>query len=190
MSNKTLSDLIAQVVDKLISRRLRQASFDKSYSGIISAVLFEPDTPMNSYKFGMYKVKYGTSEKTFKLNDNFIHEIGERVNVYVYENNPNHIVVDPIIKRTIPYKIKYVDYDGNSSSKDDFNGMKTSEIAKKLIKENKCDKFVEYRQTKTNGKIYETEQEYKLAVLNKNEENEEVLALIVPDGRMIEFENW
>ena len=187
---QTLYEMIYSWVDKLVSHRLKQASFDKSYSGVISEVLFDPDTPTTSFKFGTYKVKYGSSEKTFKLNDGLVHEIGERVDVYVYENNPNHIVVEPVIKRIPPYKIKYIDYNGESSSKKQFDGMKTSEIVKKLVEEDKCDKFVEYRQTKTNGKIYETEQEYKLAVVDKGEESEEVLALILPDSRSIEFENW
>lgn len=89
-----------------------------------------------------------------------------------------------------PYKIKYIDYSGDNNNKEQYDGMKTSEIIKKLIEEDKCDKFIEYRQTKANGQIYETEQEYKLAVLNKGEEDEEVLALVLPDGRSIEFENW
>lgn len=190
MADKTISELMAQVVDRLVTQRLKQSTFDKSYNGVISAVLFDPDTPMNSSKFGTYKVKYGTIEKTFKLNDNFVHEIGERVNVYVYENNPNHIVVEPVIKRIPPYKIKYIDYAGDSSSKDDYKKMETLAIVKKLVDEDKVDKFVEYRNTKTDGKVFETEQEYKLAVLNKGEDDEEVLALICPNGRSIEFENW
>lgn len=190
MADKTLSELIAQVVDRLVTRRLKQAPFDKSYSGVISEVLFESDTPPNSYKFGTYKVKYGSIEKTFKLNDGLVHEIGERVDVHVYENNPNHIVVEPIVKRVLPYKIKYIDYTGESSSKKQFEGMETKDIVSELIDKDKCDKFIEYRRVKTGDKIYETEQEYKLAVLNKGEENEEVLALVLPGGWGIKFENW
>ena len=154
MADKTLSELIAQVVDRLVTRRLKEAPFDKSYSGVISEILFEPDTPMDSSKFGTYKVKYGVSEKTVKLNDNFVHEIGERVKVSVYENNPNHIVVTPIINRAPPYKIKYIDFSDDNNEKEKYDGMKTSEIIKKLIEEDKCDKFIEYRQTKANGQIY------------------------------------
>lgn len=190
MADKTLSELIAQVVDRLVTRRLKEAPFDKSYSGVISEILFEPDTPMNSSKFGAYKVKYGVSEKTVKLNDNFVHEIGERVKVTVYENNPNHIVVKPVIKRIPPQTTEYIDYTGEGTDRDNFNGMEVHEIIKKLIDENKCDKFVEYRETKTNGKTYTTEQEYKLAVLNKGKGDEEVLALIHPDGKIENYKNW
>lgn len=187
---KPLFETIYDWVDKLVTHRLKEALFDKSYSGVISDVLFEPNTPLDSSEFGKYKIKYGTSEKTIKLNDSLVHEIGERVNVHVYENNPNHIVVTPIINRVPPYKIKYMDFSGDNNKKEQYDGMKTSEIIKKLIDEDKCDKFIEYRQTKTNGQIYETEQEYKLVVLNKGADDEEVLALVLPDGRSIEFENW
>ena len=190
MTDKTLSELIAQVVDRLVNQRLKEAPFDKSYSGVISEVLFDPDTEPDDVKFGQYKVKYGSAEKTIKLNDGLVHEIGERVDVHIYENNSNHIVVAPIINRVPPYKIKYIDYSSDNNNKEQYDGMKTSEIIKKLIDEDKCDKFIEYRQTKTNGQIYETEQEYKLAVLNKGADDEEVLALVLPDGRSIEFENW
>lgn len=190
MADKTLSELIAQVVDRLVNQRLKEAPFDKSYSGVISEVLFDPDTEPDDVKFGQYKVRYGSAEKTIKLNDGLVHEVGERVDVHVYENNSSHIVVAPIINRVPPYKIKYIDYSGDNNNKEQYDGMKTSEIIKKLIEEDKCDKFIEYRQTKANGQIYETEQEYKLAVLNKGEEDEEVLALVLPDGRSIEFENW
>ena len=187
---QTLYELIYSWVDKLVNHRLKNAPFDKSYSGVISEILFEPDTPTNSSKFGTYKVKYGVSEKIIKLNDSFVHEIGERVEVHVYENNPNHIVVEPVIQRIPPYKIKYIDYEGESSSKKQFDGMNTEDIVKVLIDKDKCDKFIEYRKVKTNGKIYETEQEYKLAVLDKGEKNEEVLALVLPNGWGIKFENW
>ena len=98
MADRTLSELIAQVVDRLVTRRLKETPFDKSYGGVISEVLFNPDTPTNSSKFGTYKIKYGSIEKTFKLNDGLVHEISKRVYVHVYENNPNHIIV-PIIQR-------------------------------------------------------------------------------------------
>lgn len=64
MANKTLSELIAQVVDRLVNQRLKEAPFDKSYSGVISEVLFDPDTEPDDVKFGQYKVKYGVIEKS------------------------------------------------------------------------------------------------------------------------------
>lgn len=163
MADKTLSELIAQVVDRLVNRRLKEAPFDKSYSGIISEVLFEPDTKPDDVKFGQYKVRYGNSEKIFKLNDGLVHEVGERVTVHIFENNPNRVDIKPTIKRIVPYKITY---------------------------DNETDTFVEYRKIKTNGKIYELESEYKLTVENKGTDQEEVTKMILPDGSEIEFEGW
>ncbi len=155
-------ETLAYYANQLIERRIEQAPFDKSYSGLISDILFEPDTPMDSSKFGTYKIRYGTKEKIVRLSDNFVHEIGERVEVYIYENNPNHIVVEPVIKRMPPCKIKYDD------------------------KENK---YIEYRRTQTNGKIYETKQEYKLTEID-NDDGQEVTKMELPDGHIINFENW
>jgi len=187
---KPLFETIYDWIDKLVIHRLKEAPFDKSYSGVISDVLFEPNTPLDSSEFGKYKIKYGTSEKTIKLNDSLVHEIGERVNVHVYENNPNHIIVEPVIKKMSPQTTEYIDYTGEGTNRDNFDGMEVHDIIKKLIDENKCDKFVEYRETKTNGKTYITEQEYKLAVLNKGKDDEEVLALIEPDGKITNYKNW
>ena len=52
-------------------------------------------------------MRYNNTEKTFKLNDGIVHEVGERVMVYVPVNNPNRMYVEPIVKRVIPYKIVY-----------------------------------------------------------------------------------
>lgn len=161
---QTLFEMVYSWVDKLVSNRLKQAPFDKSYSGVISEILFDPDTPTNSSKFGTYKVKYGSSEKTFKLNDGLVHEIGERVDVHVYENNPNHILVEPIVQRVPPCKI-VGDYSDNNE-----------------------DKLTIYRKTKTNGKTYETEREYKFTVENKGTEDEKYTKLILPDGFEVEVD--
>lgn len=191
---QTLFETIYSWVDKLVGNRLKQAPFDKSYSGVISEVMFEPDTPMDNFQFGMYKIKYGSSEKTIKLNDNFVHEIGERVNVYVYENNPNHIVVEPVIKRMPPDVIEYFDQDiseeQKKSNKEKYKNMDKSKIAEDLFKEKQYDKFIESRIVRTAGKIYETKHEFRLAVLNKGDDDEEVLALRCPNGRVIKFKNW
>lgn len=152
---QTVFEMMYGWVDKLVSNRLKQAPFDKSYSGVISEVLFDPDTPTNSSKFGTYKVKYGSSEKTFKLNDGLVHEIGERVDVHVYENNPNHIIVTPVVQRIAPYEIAYDDNE---------------------------DKLIIYRRVKTNSKIYEIEREYKFIVENKGTDNQKFTKMILPDG--------
>lgn len=160
----SISETIAQVVDRLVNQRIKTAPYDKTYSGIISNVLFEPTTNVKDEKFGQYKIRYGTgTEKTIKLNDGLVHEIGERVKVHVPENDRNRMYIEPLVKRVIPYKIVY---DDNKTS------------------------FIEHRKIETNGKVYEIESEYKLIVKNKGTENEEVEKMIFPDGTEVVFEGW
>lgn len=40
---QAITEKYTQNTDKLIKRRINNAPFDKSYSGIISDILFEPD---------------------------------------------------------------------------------------------------------------------------------------------------
>ena len=159
-----ISEIMAQSVDRLVEQRINNAPYDKTYSGIISDVLFEPDTKLDDKKFGQYKIRYGTgTEKTIKLNDGLVHEVGERVKVYVPENDRNRMSIEPIVKRIVPYKIVYDD-------------EKTS--------------FIEHRKIETNGKVYEIESEYKLTVANKGTDKEEVTKMTFPDGTEVLFEGW
>ena len=160
----SISEIIAQAVDRLVGQRINKAPYDKTYSGIISDVLFEPDTKLDDEKFGQYKIRYGTgTEKKIKLNDGLVHEVGERVKVHVPENDRNRMYIEPIVKRIVPYKIVYDD-------------DRTS--------------FIEHRKTETNGKVYEIESEYKLTVKNKGTDKEEVTKMTLPDGTEIVFEGW
>ena len=160
----SISEIIAQAVDRLVGQRINNAPYDKTYSGIISDVLFKPDTDIKDEKFGQYKIRYGTgTEKIIKLNDGLVHEVGERVKVYIPENDRNRMFIEPTIKRIIPYKIVY----------DDENT-----------------KFIEHRKIETNGKVYEIKSEYKLTVENKGTDKEEVTKMTLPDGSVIEFEGW
>ena len=105
-----ISEVMAQAVDRLVKKEINQAPYDKTYSGIISDILFEPDTKLDNEKFGQYKIRYGTgTEKIIKLNDGLVHEVGERVKVYVPENDRNRMFIEPTIKSTTPYKIVYDD---------------------------------------------------------------------------------
>lgn len=159
-----ISEVMAQAVDRLVAQRINNAPYDKTYSGIISDILFEPDTDIKDEKFGQYKIRYGTgAEKNIKLNDGIVHEIGERVKVYVPENDRNRMFIEPTIKSTTPYKIVY----------DDENT-----------------KFIEHRKIETNGKVYEIKSEYKLTVENKGTDKEEVTKMTLPDGTEIVFEGW
>lgn len=159
-----ISEIMAQSVDRLVSQRINNAPYDKTYSGIISDILFEPDTKIDDVKFGQYKIRYGIgAEKIIKLNDGLVHEIGERVKVYVPENNSNRMFIEPVVKRVIPYKIVYDD-------------EKTS--------------FIEHRKIETNGKVYEIVSEYKFTVENKGTDNEEVTKMTFPDGTEVSFEGW
>lgn len=157
---RNLLETIAYMVDQITNKRLKNASFNKSYSGVISELLFEPDTPRDNSQFGTYKIKFGTAEKVVRLNDDFIHEIGERVNMCMFENNPNHISVEPVIKGIAPNAIDY-----NSDE----------------------NKYVEHRPVKTNGKTYETTGEYKITTKENDDGSREVTEMKLPDGHTIKF---
>lgn len=160
---QAISENISRDTDQIIKSRLEKAPFDKTYAGIISEILFTPDTKPDDIKFGQYKIRYGNSEKRIKLNDGLVHEIGERVIVHIFENNPDRVDIDTTIKHIVPYKIVY---------------------------NNETDTFVEYRKVKTNCQTYELKNEYKLAVENKDTAQEEVTKMTLPDGSEIEFEGW
>ena len=162
--NRDISELILYEASRIAEDRVKTAPYDKTYSGIISNVLFEPTTDIKDEKFGQYKIRYGTgTEKIIKLNDGLVHEVGERVKVHVPENDRNRMYIEPLVKRVIPYKIVYDD-------------EKTS--------------FIEHMKIETNGKVYEIESEYKLVVKNKGTENEEVEKMIFPDGTEVVVEGW
>lgn len=160
---KNVAEVLAVAVANIAKKEVDNAPYDKTYSGIISDVLFEPTTDIKDENFGKYKIRYGTgTEKTIKLNDGLVHEVGERVKVHVPENDRNRMYIEPIIKRVVPYKIVYDD-EKNS--------------------------YTEYRKVETNGKTYELESEYKLIIENKGND-QEVKKMIFPNGSVIEFEGW
>ena len=160
---KNVAEVLAVAVANIAKKEVDNAPYDKTYSGIISDVLFEPTTDIKDENFGQYKIRYGTgTEKTIKLNDGLVHEAGERVKVYVPENDRNRMYIEPIVKRVIPSKIVY---------------------------DNEKNSYTEYRKVETNGKTYELESEYKLIIENKGND-QEVKKMIFPNGSVIEFEGW
>lgn len=160
---KNVAEVLAVAVANIAKKEVDNAPYDKTYSGIISDVLFEPTTDIKDENFGKYKIRYGTgTEKTIKLNDGLVHEIGERVKVHVPENDRNRMYIEPIVKRVVPSKIVY---------------------------DNEKNSYTEYRKVETNGKTYELESEYKLIIENKGND-QEVKKMIFPNGSVIEFEGW
>ena len=160
---KNVAEVLAVAVANIAKKEVDNAPYDKTYSGIISDVLFEPTTDIKDEKFGQYKIRYGTgTEKTIKLNDGLVHEVGERVKVHVPENDRNRMYIEPIVKRIVPSKIVY---------------------------DNEKNSYTEYRKVETNGKTYELESEYKLIIENKGND-QEVKKMIFPNGSVIEFEGW
>lgn len=153
---------LAKVVDRLVDNRVTKAPFDKTYAGIISAILFEPDTDRKDQKFGTYKIRYGAgAEREIKLTDGIVHEVGERVNVYMPENNPNRAIVEPVITNKKPNKVVY-------------------------DKEN--NKFIEHRETSTDEKTYDIENEYTITL--QEQDGKEVTVIQHPDKRETVLENF
>ncbi len=172
MSNNNFLNVIAQQVDKLVNERLKKAPFNKTYNGIISDILFDPDTDIKDYKFGTYLVRYGSTEKKIKITDGLVHSIGEKVKVYVERNDPNNVSVEPMVKRILPKVITY---------------KKGSESGEGSIDN---DFITELREVKINGKTYKTESVFKVEVKNRDTETEEVTKMIFPNGEEVEFKGW
>lgn len=154
---------ISQNIDQIIKTRFDKAPFDKTYAGIISEILFEPDTKPDDIRFGQYKVRYGNSERKFKLNDGLVHEIGERVTVHVFENNPNRIAVTP--------NIDYI-------------------VSSKVVRDEDTDSITITREVKTNNQIYKIEDKYKLKIKNKNTKDMEISQVTLPNGQTVEFSGF
>lgn len=154
---------IAQDVTYAVDDKIRKAKFDKSYMGVISEILFKPDTDIKDVAFGQYKVTFGGMEKNIRIDDGIVHTVGERVNVYMYENNPNRIYVEPIIKRVLPETITF-DNDKNT--------------------------ITELRKIKTNDEVFEIKSVFTLTVENKGTENENVTKMTFPDGQEVNFVGW
>lgn len=161
-----ISENISLNIDQIIKTRFDKAPFDKTYAGIISEILFEPGTKPDDIRFGQYKVRYGNSERKFKLNDGLVHEIGERVTVHVFENDPNRIVVYPNIDYIVPSKVAYDEDDEDTDS------------------------VTITREVKTNNQIYKIEDKYKLKIKNKNTKDVEISQVTLPNGQIVEFSGF
>ncbi len=164
--------MIVQRIDNLMNEKIKKADFDKTYNGIITGILFDPNTSIKDNKFGTYLVRYGSTEKKVRITDGLVHSIGERVKVYVERNDPNNVSVEPTVKRILPKVIAY---------------KKGSESGEGSIDN---DFITELREVKTNGKTYKTESVFKVEVKNRDTETEEVTKMIFPNGEEVEFKGW
>jgi len=172
MNNDNITEVAAQKIIDYIDKEIKKSPFDKTYNGIISDVLFAPDIDIKDNKFGTYLVRYNNIEKKVKITDKLIHSVGERVKVYVEENNPNNVTIEPIIKRIIPQKIIYK---SGTVSGDNTVGE---------------DIITEIREVKTNNQTYRIESVFKIEVKNRDTETEEVTKMTFPDGSVFEFTGW
>ena len=156
-----ISQSIFQQTEGLLDYKINQAPFDKTYSGIISEILFDPETKVNDLKFGTYKIRYNNIEQKIKLNDGIVHEVGERVQIYVPENNSNRAIVEPVIKEHVPCKIIYHDDKGE---------------------------LVFNYETTINQQLYKVERKYQIEFKDRGTQQEKVTKIITPEGRRIELE--
>ncbi len=167
--NTSLSQLIAQSVDRLVESRIQKATYDRTYAGIISEILFDPTTDIKDKNWGLYKIRFNSTEKQYRFLDGIVHQVGERVSVTVCNNDINRLVVEPTVKSTMPAKIKWDKNNGGDADKS---------------------KMTVTRQVTTNGKTYETVREYIVDYKNKGQENEEPVKITLPNGNEIELEGF
>lgn len=167
-----VSTLIAKQVGNFVNKKIQNASFDKTYNGVILKLLFDPTTNINNSQFGTYIVRYNNTERKIKIADGLVHSVGERVKVYTELNSPNNVYVEPIVRRILPQKIIYK------------SGTKTGEGSTDE------DTIVEIRKINLDGNIIETERIFKVEVKNRDTNNEEVTKMTFPNGEVVEFEGW
>lgn len=167
----SISDIIAEGAKGIALNKIKEAPFDKSYYGTISAILFKPNTDRKSVDFGRYKVRYKTEEKIVRINDGLIHNIGERVRIYIFENNLENIYVEPLITRILPKTITYTDGTTTKNS-----------ITQDLV--------TTVKETIVNGKTYTLTDVFKINIKNKDTTSEEIVSMIMPDETQINFVGW
>lgn len=95
---KQIMDIMSASINKAVVENLNRASFDRTYTGIISEVLFNGDTDKNDYYYGKYKVVYNNTEQIFAINDGFVHKVGDKVKVYIPLNNISNRYAEAIVR--------------------------------------------------------------------------------------------
>ena len=199
MSELTTSELLAREIDVVVKDRLEKSSLDRTYEATIVKVLFDKDTLSTDENYNKYRVRYGNSEQDIIIDDGNAHSVNEKVYITAPCNNLSKKIID-FNKNFYPYKLVYTD--GISTENINING-EMKEVTIDTITEN-WNVITEYERDKATQviKLDDTTKlpkivsnffypvQYKFAVENKGDSDENVIAMIFPDGTLMEIENF
>lgn len=155
-----LCSLMAKEVDRIVEERMKKASFDKTYIGMIQEVCFNANTPTNAQEYQRYKILYNGIENYVYVRDGIIHSVGDRIMVTLPNGKLKDKYVEVLTPNAHPTKIEY---------------------------DNANDKIIE---TWKNNVGTEVKREYKLTVENKGTDDELVTELIFPDGTVMDLKDF
>ena len=177
ITNEDALRTIVRSMLKCMQAGVQQASFDTTYTGIITKVNFDENTKPTDKTYNNYAVKYNGVERNFYIKDGITHKVGEAVRVHVPKNNSTSRYVEAMnnTNGSHPYHIEYNDDDDT-------------------ITELWCDdetaiaNYFEKQEPINEDKI--TQRVYTLVVENKGTENEEVTQMIFPDGSKMDIKGF
>lgn len=204
MSELTTSELLAREIDVVVKDRLEKSSLDRTYEATIVKVLFNKDTLSTDENYNKYRVSFGNKTNGVRIEDIIIedgnaHSVNEKVYITAPCNNLSKKIID-FNKNFYPYKLVYTD--GITTENLNING-EMKEVTIDTITEN-WNVITEYERDKATQviKLDDTTKlpkivsnffypvQYKFAVENKGDSDENVIAMIFPDGQLMEIENF
>lgn len=202
MAENKLNQAVELIADILIdtSKEISANSgFDKTYIGSITEVMFNKDTLPTDDNYNKYKIRYGTLENDFIINDGKAHSLNEKVQVIV----PCDKLKDKVVEAenySHPAKIEYIDgknpetvvIDGKTYTKT----IDTVNTYQKVTTEYEKDKRTQAyaRDEKTRELIpvnsFDYIKEYKITVLDKDKDSQIVKVMVFPDGSIMELKGF
>ena len=199
MAEMTTSELLAREIDTVVKDRLAKSAIDRTYEATIVKVLFDKNTIKTDDNYNKYRVRYGNSEQDIVIDDGNAHSVNEKVYITAPCNNLGKKIID-FNKNFYPYKLVYAD--GTSTENLKING-EMKEVTIDTITES-WNVITEYERDKATQviKLDDTTKlpkivsnffypvQYKFAVENKGDSDENVIAMIFPDGTLMEIENF
>ena len=202
MAKDINEEAVLKIVKKMkeaSENSINNASLDRTYIGTIMKVLFNKDTLPTDVNYKKYKVRYNNIEEDIVIDDGNAHSVNEKVYITAPCNNLGKKIID-FNKNFYPYKLVYTD--GITTENLNING-EMKEVTIDTITEN-WNVITEYERDKATQviKLDDTTKlpkivsnffypvQYKFAVENKGDSDENVIAMIFPDGTLMEIENF
>ncbi len=148
-------------ITKEVDKKVRKAGFDTTYKGIIQDILFTPNTPKDDFYYMRYRIFYNGAVNELYIRDGYIHNIGERVLVYV----PNNVNQEKYVECISP--IPYPD---------------------KVIWDNSTDQLIVERYPKTPSGDFTITKEFDFTITGKGTSEQKVTEVKFPNGHRMAVE--